>query len=151
MGTSTLITNARIFDGEETITEHGYIFLEDGLISNIGPVNASAVPSADICVNASGHTILPGLIDAHVHVHKGSVELAQALRFGVTTVLDLFNEPDHIAKLKREAANRTDIADVKSACFAATIPGGWPRPVVLATTDDKKAVNISNFQPRGSI
>ena len=142
MKTSTLITGARVFDGEKVITERGYIFFDGGVIAEIGEANSSAIPSADITIDGSGHTILPGLIDAHVHVHAGAGELSQALQFGVTTVLDLFNEPQHVAKLKKESSERTDIADIKSACFAATIKDGWPRPVVLATMEDKEAVSF---------
>ena len=145
MATSTLIANARIFDGEKVITERGFIFFDGGFITEIGEADSSFIPSADNTIDASGHTILPGLIDAHVHVHAGASELAQALKFGVTTVLDLFNEPENIAKLKKESSERADIADVKSACFAATIKDGWPRPVVLATMEDKEAVSLSHF------
>lgn len=140
MSTSTLIKNARIFDGETVVTERGYILLDDGLIKEIGEMGASPLPAADIIVDAPGHTIVPGLIDAHVHVHGGTDELAQALNFGVTTVLDLFNEPDHVAELKAESSVRADIAEIKSACHAATVKGGWPGPVIIATAADKEKV-----------
>ncbi|KIN07156.1 hypothetical protein OIDMADRAFT_150433 [Oidiodendron maius Zn] len=150
MAPSTLITNARIFDGENIIAEGGFILFEKGLIKEIGTVESSVTLTADITIDASGHTILPGLIDAHVHIHEGSIELAQALKFGVTTVLDLFNEPENIAKLKRESSKRPDIADIKSACYAATIKDGWPRPVILATMEDKEAVRFPNLGTRGA-
>lgn len=146
MAASTLIINARIFDGEEVITEKGYVLIEGGIIKKIGTTGPSIAHSADVTIDGTGHTILPGLIDAHVHVHGGVSELAQALKFGVTTVLDLFNEPDHIAKLKKEASERPDIADIKSACFAATIKDGWPRSVVLATMQDKEAVRSCSLR-----
>lgn len=139
---TTLIKNARIFDGESVISEQGYVLLGDGLIREIGEAGASHLPAADITVDAAGHTILPGLIDAHVHIHGGAYELAQALNFGVTTVLDLFNDPAHVAKLKAEASVRADIADIKSSCHAATVEGGWPGPVIMATAADKEKVGL---------
>jgi dihydroorotase-like cyclic amidohydrolase len=143
MPSSTLITNARLFDGEKVLAERGFIFFNDsGLITDIG-TDFSAIPPADTVIDASGNTVLPGLIDGHVHVHDGVSELAQAIKFGVTTVLDLFNEPDVISKLKNEASERVDIADVKSSCLAATIKDGWPRPVVLATLEDKGEVRVA--------
>lgn len=141
MGASTLITNAKIFDGKEVIAEKGYVLVEDGMIKEVG-AGPSVALSADVTIDGSGHTVLPGLIDAHVHVHSGPSELAQALKFGVTTVLDLFNEPGNVAKLKSECSERSDIADFKSACFAATIKNGWPRPVVLATLGDTETVRL---------
>jgi dihydroorotase-like cyclic amidohydrolase len=146
MASSTLITNARIFDGEDVIAERGFILLEKGLVKDVGAVESSSTHEADITIDASGYTILPGFIDAHVHIHAGCTELAQALKFGVTTVLDLFNEPDNIARLKGESFKRQDIADIKSSCFAATIKGGWPRPVVLATMKDKEAVGFHTLR-----
>lgn len=140
MSPSTLITNARIFDGEDVVTDKGFIFFRDGLITAIGAEDASITPSADVRIDATGYTILPGLIDAHVHVHDGTDELAQSIKFGITTVLDLFNDPDNIAKLKKEASERADISDIKSSCLAATIKDGWPRPIILATLKNKEEV-----------
>ena len=63
MASSTLITNARIFDGENIIAEGGFILFEKGLIKEIGTAESSATLTADIILDASGHTLLPGLID----------------------------------------------------------------------------------------
>jgi predicted amidohydrolase YtcJ len=51
--------------------------------------------------NAAGGTVLPGLIDAHVHLVPGA--LAQSLTFGVTTVLDMFSKPGLVASAKEAA------------------------------------------------
>lgn len=138
---STLIHNVRIFDGEDVITEDGWIFLKDGLIEDIGLESSIPDIHADNIINGKGNTILPGLIDGHVHVHAGISELAQALKFGVTTVLDMFNDPENIANLKKEAAVRADIADVMSSLNGATVKGGWPSQVMLATMEDKELVS----------
>jgi predicted amidohydrolase YtcJ len=45
--------------------------------------------------------VLPGLIDAHVHLVPGA--LAQSLTFGVTTVLDMFSKPGLVASAKEAA------------------------------------------------
>jgi predicted amidohydrolase YtcJ len=41
-------------------------------------------------IDAEGGTILPGLIDSHIHLVPGA--LAQGLTFGVTTALDMFSQ-----------------------------------------------------------
>ncbi|MBX6770002.1 MAG: amidohydrolase family protein, partial [Actinomadura rubrobrunea] len=69
-------------------------------------------------------TVLPGLIDAHVHLVPGA--LAQSLIFGVTTVLDMFSKPDVVAEAKKEAGSRPDVADVRSSGVGATAPDGHP-------------------------
>ena len=129
---SFLVQNARIFTGEDVL-ESGNVLVEKGIITYVG----IDTPRTDVSiVSGSGSTLIPGIIDAHIHADKGRVlALEQSLRFGVTTVCDMHNEPPNVAKLKRIAGERRDVADFKSACLAATIDEGWPVPIV--TLHDK--------------
>lgn len=130
MGTF-IIRDVRIFTGEDVIL-CGNVLVKDGLIEAVGndlPSFQRDIPTVD----GAGKTVLPGLIDAHIHADKGKVlALEQSLRFGVTTVLDMHNEPHNVATLKKIARVRKDVADFKSACFGATIDHGWPAPIVLS-------------------
>ena len=67
---------------------------------------------------------MPGLIDAHTHVFPGSLE--RALRFGVTTELDMFTSADLAQRLKAEQKNGgvTNRADLLSANILVTVAGG---------------------------
>src|SRR3954451_10545641 len=94
----------------------------DGLITECSAV--SAAHDGDDVIDAAGGTVLPGLIDAHVHLVPGA--LAQSLIFGVTTVLDMFSKPDLVARAKQQAGSRADVADVRSSGIGATAPGGHP-------------------------
>jgi imidazolonepropionase-like amidohydrolase len=53
-------------------------------------------------VDGTGRTLIPGLIDAHVHVTDWALPLF--LRYGVTTVRDLHNAPSYILPLARDDA-----------------------------------------------
>ena len=75
-------------------------------------------------IDAAGGTILPGLIDSHIHLVPGA--LAQGLTFGVTTALDMFSPADVMAVARQQAGTRSDVADVRSAGIGATAPGGHP-------------------------
>jgi len=75
-------------------------------------------------IYAGGGTVLPGLIDPHVHLVPGAP--VQALTFGVTTVLDMFSKPALVARAKEEASSRPDVADVRSSGVGATVPDGHP-------------------------
>ena len=55
----------------------------------------SLIPDTADSIRASPSP--PGLIDAHIGTHAGAHELAQSLKFGVATVLDMFKEPDHVS------------------------------------------------------
>ncbi len=80
----TLIRNARVFDGERTLDRADVLIVDD----RIAPPDDRDI---DVEVDATGRTLLPGLINAHTHTFDGS--LAQALAHGVTTELDMFCLP----------------------------------------------------------
>jgi imidazolonepropionase-like amidohydrolase len=123
-GTSTLIRGARIFDGER-VREASCVLLASGAIAGVG--DDLGVPAGAEVVEGRGRTLLPGLIDCHVHA--GDVRaLGQALAFGVTTELDMFSDPDLAARRRSLAASRDDVADIRSAVQGATPAGGtWSR------------------------
>lgn len=80
------------------------------------------MPAGTDVVVAPGAILLPGLMDAHTHTSVDG--LRDALKFGVTTELEM---QGHWKAREREAvANRDDIADVRSAGFGLTTPGGYP-------------------------
>ena len=135
---SFIIKDARIFTGERVI-ESGAVLVQHGLIASVSD-SPSAFATENIpTISASGRTLLPGLIDAHMHADKGRVQaLEQALRFGVTTVCDMHNESWNIVKLKSIARERRDVADLKAAVYAATIENGWPAPVVAAQDNSEE-------------
>lgn len=120
-----LIRDVRVFDGE-SVLEHRSVLIEDGKISRIGGPTLE-VPNAEV-IDGQGRTLLPGLIDAHVHL-PNPVEKAsrQALLLGVTTQLDMFNGGDRLKLIRKlEAEDRPDIADMRTAGMGATVPGGHP-------------------------
>jgi len=126
-----LIKDVRIFDGRTTI-DKGSVLVEDGKISK---VSSSSISFDGTTISKPGHTLIPGLIDVHIHANGGSsLALPQSLRFGVTTVCDMHNEYFHIEKLRKQILGG-DCADLKTTSFAATIDMGWPMPVVLNSHD----------------
>lgn len=128
--TSFLIRDVRVFTGESTI-ESGFVLVENGKIKAVGPI--SDVPQLTITTYSKpGHTVLPGLIDCHIHADRADpVALPQALRFGVTTVCEMGNELENVLKLKQQTLE-PDTASYKTAGQAATIENGWPIPVITA-------------------
>ncbi|WPC43430.1 hypothetical protein [Clostridium sp. JS66] len=73
----TAIINVRIFDGEKVIDSKTVIIDEDKIISVNGEI-----PSDATIIDATGCTLLPGLIDSHVHTSEES--LRDAVKFCVT-------------------------------------------------------------------
>ncbi|TDD60498.1 amidohydrolase family protein [Actinomadura rubrisoli] len=114
---NTAIINARVFDGERLL-DADTVVIGEGVISAVG----GGVPAGSQVVDARGGTLLPGLIDAHVHTSEES--LALALRFGVTTELEMqgMNTKPNRASITGNDA----VADVRSAGLGITPPGGHP-------------------------
>jgi imidazolonepropionase-like amidohydrolase len=128
--TSFLVRDVRIFTGETTI-ESGFVYVSDGKITSVGS-NSSAPQVSVPTFSKPGHTLIPGLIDCHIHADKADPNaLPQALRFGVTTVCEMHNELPNVLKLKEQAL-LPDTASYKTTGQAATIENGWPIPVITA-------------------
>lgn len=116
----TLIENVRVFDGEavhanRSVLIDGNRIVEDDFRGRL--------PAGAQVVDGAGRTLLPGLIDAHVHAYAG---LEDALLFGVTTELDMFADPRMIAaaRARTDANDNRREADLHSAGILATAPGG---------------------------
>ncbi|THA62115.1 amidohydrolase family protein [Streptomyces sp. A0958] len=115
--TTTAITHARVFDGDR-VREESTVVLDGPVITAVG----GAVPEGAAVVDARGGTLLPGLFDAHTHTSEEA--LAFALRFGVTTELEMQGA---LTRTRRAHIEQNDaVADVRSAGFGITPPGGHP-------------------------
>lgn len=117
----TTITDARIFDGERTLAERTIVI--DG--PTIVAVDDS-VPTEGTIVDGRGSTLLPGLIDSHTHTYVDALRVA--LCFGVTTELEMMGK--WTREERRQVAERDDIADLRTASYGMTAPGGHPSEVL---------------------
>ena len=115
------IRDVRVFDGEAFI-ERATVRVRDGRIEAVG--EDLDVPTGWDVVDGGGRTLLPGLIDAHVHTWGEARR--DALRFGVTTQIDMFSDHRQLAAAKAERVDlhRHDQADLWSAGTLATAAGG---------------------------
>jgi imidazolonepropionase-like amidohydrolase len=122
----TAITNAHIFDGKRVIGDHT-VLIDGERISDVG----GFVPNGAIVIDAHGATLMPGLIDSHVHTDLDG--LHDALLFGVTTELEMMG---HWSSRQREKiAERHDVADIRSAGMGVTPPGGHPSQYMKSSSN----------------
>ncbi|KAJ5495014.1 hypothetical protein N7539_000130 [Penicillium diatomitis] len=143
---STLIRNARIFDGFSTVSESGHVLIESGRIAAISLKQPLSAPEGCAVVDAQGCTLLPGLIDAHVHVFQDVHLIETAIKYGVTTVLDMHNEREWFKEISAVTRQRNDVSDVKSCGSGATVKNGWPSAILrLVSQEENVEERISNW------
>ncbi len=93
------LTGARILTmtGEDAgAIDNGTIVIEGDRIVAVGPAGSVSIPGGATVIDASGKTIMPGLVDAHAHGPQGAGDLVpqqnwalvQELAMGVTTIHD---------------------------------------------------------------
>jgi imidazolonepropionase-like amidohydrolase len=130
------ITDVRVFDGS-TVIENQTVIVRGGMIEAVGAAADVVVPPNAERIAGTNRTLLPGLVDAHVHVDalRPVEALQQSLSFGVTTVIDMWKGPpprgwtgqSALARLKEiQAADDPTLAGVLTAGTGATAPGGHP-------------------------
>jgi imidazolonepropionase-like amidohydrolase len=67
------------------------VTIVSGRIQGAGRDGAVTVPANALVVNAAGKTVIPGLVDSHVHLRNYHIQ--DYLYWGVTTVGDIGNPP----------------------------------------------------------
>lgn len=65
---ATLFENGKVIIGNGKVIEKGTVVVDGSLVKFVGPGKKYPSLKKDIVFNISGKTILPGLIDAHVHL-----------------------------------------------------------------------------------
>ena len=136
------ITGARILTmngADGGAIENGTILIQGDRIVAIGPAASVAIPNGATRIDATGRTIMPGLVDAHAHGPQGVGDLipqqnwsmVQALAAGVTTIHD----PSSTASMIFAAAERQRVGELLAprifstgeVIYGAKAPGFYAR------------------------
>ena len=144
-----LLTHATIIDGTGTPAQANMTIAIDGQrIAAIYPDGSQAVPKAARVEDLSGRYVIPGLIDAHVHLTGAEPDFAHyqphlqaLLRGGVTAIRDMAGDDRLIAYLAGEA--NSDALPSPDIFFVALMAG----PTFFA--EDERAKEASEGEPLG--
>lgn len=160
-----LIRGGRIVDAATDTDKKADIYLEDGVIAEIGEKLASKDKN-DRVIDAKGCLVLPGLIDLHVHfrdpgqTHKEDIETGSkaAARGGVTTVVAMPNttpvidSPDRVNYVHNKAAQVSGIHVLQSGAITTGEKGeeladieGMVKAGIPALSEDGKSVMNSKL------
>jgi len=121
VSTNFIIRNVRLFDGDEAF-ENIDVEVVNNKINRIAVNLTNKKELSEL--DATGKTLIPGLIDSHTHAWGNA--LKEALNFGVTTELDMFTMPDFSQPQRklRKQINNNQQADLFSSTILATAPDG---------------------------
>jgi imidazolonepropionase-like amidohydrolase len=115
------------------------IVIEGSRIKAVGARGRISYPANARVIRTDGRTILPGLIDVHVHLRDYMPPMF--LRYGVTTVADT-HDPTEWSLAQRDALNSGKIKGPRtfvSGERAANTREGNPPSIPLQTVDEARA------------
>ena len=121
------ITNGVVFPatGAAPIRD-GVVLIRGNRIEAVGPADEVWIPGDAEVLDAGGGTVMPGIINAHVH-HGGSAEeRARFLAEGVTTVCDLGSPWEEVEGFREAEFEGAAVARGFFAGPFLTPPGGYP-------------------------
>jgi len=140
---TVLIRDARLFVGDGNVIEQGAVLVKNGKIAEIYTGTAPDPKSVKAeAIDAAGKTLLPGLVDVHVHLGNpggfyGSSdeyempdktfprELAAYLYSGVTAVKSVGDPLDAVLKARDEGKSGEKLgAELFAVGPLFTVPGG---------------------------
>jgi imidazolonepropionase-like amidohydrolase len=148
LGTQRIwFTNARLFDGTDAPPRDGAAVLVDaGKIARVGS-SGDAVPEDTLVIDLAGKTLMPGIINCHIHAigeppvpksgaqpilggvhgHFLASKLRESLRMGITTVRDMGTYGDLVFEARQAMRYRAFRGARILTCgliISSTAPGG---------------------------
>ena len=140
----TAITGASVWDGTGTPARPATVLIQDARIVAVGDI---PIPEAAERIDVPGRTLIPGLIDMHVHVSIcGEDSLYGFLGTGITTVRDLGSAPEVMLPI-RDAIARGERLGPRLVVHGPMLDGEPPifgaRPGSPVTADGPQATWVN--------
>lgn len=125
--------NGTVIDGlgSEPIRD-GIVVIAGDRIEFVGKATAQSDRGQALVIDAQGGTILPGIIDAHVHSAADSAIRREFLTNGVTAVCDLGSPLKVIDRFDEDRVGNDPVARGFHAGPIITVAGGLPDAVLQA-------------------
>ena len=102
-GPVTAYDGARLIIGDGRVIENGTLLVQGSTITAVGRVS---VPSGATRINAAGRTIMPMIVDTHVHVSPTREAIIRDLRmrayYGVSAAMSLGTDSYEVLTMRAE-------------------------------------------------
>lgn len=127
------------------------IIIRNGKIEAVARVNEIPVPKDAQHVSLVGKTVIPGLVDAHVHLERWA--LPRFVAWGVTTVRDMSDQGDTALAMKRDANLGSVLGPrvFSAGGMIDVVPATYAHATAVRTGEearravDKRAVDNADF------
>ena len=145
------LVGAQLIDATGTpAVADSVVVVRDGRIESAGPRDATPVPDGAETLDLSGKTIIPGLVNLHVHYREGPEEIERQFRsqlhYGVTTSRSIGSDsPERVAHLL-ESTGRPDAPRTYTAGTGFSYPGGFNAAGRNAPTTEEEARELVRNQ-----
>ena len=139
------LTHARLIDGTGAPARDGSLVIEGETIVHAGPLSAAdAPPAADTqVVDLGGRTVIPGLIEAHIHLSYNNVKVIADLDLNCppeySTLVSAKNAELALSHGYTAARSAGSVHAVDVALKRAINEGLYPGPRLLAASRERGA------------
>jgi imidazolonepropionase-like amidohydrolase len=141
---ATVYQGARLILGDGNVIENGSFVVQDGLFTAVGASGSVTLPAGATTVDLTGATVMPTLIDGHVHLNTTREALIEDLRkratYGVSAAFGMGMDGDAVPLQVRDEA-APGIALYRSAGRGLTTPepGRTEVPHWVTTAEEARA------------
>ena len=137
----TVFEGARVLVGDGKTIDNATLVVQGDRITQVGPAASVKVPAGAARVSVTGKTIMPAIVDSHVHTSTTEAELVADLqrraRFGIGAALSLGLDGTDAAFIQRDKTVPT-LARIYTAGRGITAPekGRTEVPYWITTPDE---------------
>jgi imidazolonepropionase-like amidohydrolase len=149
---SLAIVGAQLIDGTggDPVPD-SVIVIRDGRVQAAGPRDTTAVPQGAEIIDATGKTIIPGLVDLHAHYGGDLAAAERALRaqlyYGVTTTRSIgSDDPAKVALMLEANAGRPDLPRAFTAGRGFSHPNGFNAGTANTPASEEEARELVREQ-----
>ena len=135
---------ARVIVGDGDVIENGTIVVEADRLTAVGESAAIEVPAGATRVDLAGRTVMPAIIDTHVHLRSTRDELVEDLQrkayYGVAAVMSLGRGVGDVAyQVRDEAIPNAARYRTADRGITAPEPGRTDVPYWISTEEEARA------------
>jgi imidazolonepropionase-like amidohydrolase len=148
----TVFEGARVLVGDGGVIENAILVVDDDRLVAIGGAGSVEVPAGAARVDLSGRTVMPAIIDTHVHLRETRDELVEDLQrkayYGVGVVLSLGRGSSDMAfQVRDEVIPNAARYRTVGRGITAPEPGRTEIPFWISTEEEARTA-VQELAPR---